>query len=60
LYLASKQRMTLLQSVDDVRHKIAVAKRQRVARPDASNRRTLQTLVGLIMGVAVETQAVEN
>jgi hypothetical protein len=37
-----------------------VAKRQRVARPEASNRRTLQALVGLIMGVAVETQAVEN
>lgn len=60
LYLASKQRMTLLQSVDDVRHKIAVTKRKHASSPDLSNRRTLQSLVGLIMGVAVETQAVEH
>lgn len=60
LYLASKQRMTLLQSVDDVRHKIAVAKRERADRPDFSNRHTLLALVGLIMGVAVEAQAVEH
>lgn len=60
LYLASKQRMTLLESVEDVRRKIAVAKRDRARTPDVSNRRTLQALVGLIMGVAVETQAVEH
>ena len=60
LYLASKQRMTLLESVEDVRRKIAVAKRDRARTPDVSDRRTLQALVGLIMGVAVETQAVEH
>lgn len=60
LYLASKQRMTLLQSVDDVHQKIAVAKRKRTARPNLNNQNTLQALVGLIMGVAAETQAVEH
>jgi predicted glycosyltransferase len=60
LYLASKQRMTLLKSVDDVRHKIAVAKRERNLQPNLSSRHTLQALVGLIMGVALETQAVEH
>ncbi|WP_157271634.1 DUF354 domain-containing protein [Azohydromonas aeria] len=60
LYLASKQRMTLLESVDDVRRKISVAKRDRGHAPDVSSRRTLQALVGLIMGVAAETRAMEH
>lgn len=60
LYLASKQRMTLLESVEDVRRKIAVAKRDRTRSLEHDDRRTLQALVSLIMGVAVETQAVEH
>lgn len=57
LYLASKQRMTLLESVEDVRQKIAVAKRDKAHLPNLNNRSTLQALVRLIMGVAIENRA---
>jgi predicted glycosyltransferase len=48
-YLSAKGRLTLLESVEDVRAKICVARRKRPARPESSAHDALSSIVGQII-----------
>ena len=50
-YLAASGRLTLLESVDDVRNKIPLVKRHRPAGPKSSNPTALRTIVDHVVSV---------
>jgi len=50
-YLAGQGRLTLIESVDEVRTKIALVRRNRPDVPESGNRITLQTIVNIIVSI---------
>src|SRR5581483_3614081 len=58
-YLASNNRLTLLESVKDVRTKLVLERRVRLSRPERANSRALSTIVEHISSV-VETSSAKR